>query len=141
VYETASCGASHDGEGFRIWKDFTFDSALRFKRAAADSPLRRVHGCTHTLRLHLSAPLDAVMGWAVDFGDVKALFTPIFLALDHHPLHERADLADCDSATLADWVLEHARAQLPQADRVDLYETEGCGASVARAEDAALLPI
>jgi 6-pyruvoyltetrahydropterin/6-carboxytetrahydropterin synthase len=141
VYETASCGASHDGQGFRIWKDFTLDSALQFKRAPAGSPLRRVHGCTYTLRLHLSAPLDEVMGWAVDFGDVKELFTPIFLALDHHPLHERADLADCDSATLAAWVLERARAQLPQADRVDLYETEGCGASVAQADDTALLPI
>jgi 6-pyruvoyltetrahydropterin/6-carboxytetrahydropterin synthase len=141
VYETGTSGAHYDGSRYRIWKEMTLDSALQLQRAPDGSPQRRIHGHTYVLRLHLSAPLDEVLGWAVDFGDVKELFTPIFLALDHHPLHERADLADCDSATLAAWVLERARAQLPQADRVDLYETEGCGASVARADDAALLPI
>ena len=68
------------------------------------------------------------MGWTVDFGDVKALFKPIFKMLDHQPLHEIADLADCDAASLAHWILHKARVVLPQVDRVDLYETRGCGA-------------
>ena len=141
VYETGSCGANFDGTQYRIWKDFSLDSALQLKHAPQGSALRRVHGHTYTLRLHLCAPLDALLGWTLDFGDVKALFDPIFKALDHHPLHERADLADCDTATLAQWILQTARTQLPALDRVDLYETRGCGATALAATQGPALPL
>ncbi|MGP1681760.1 MAG: 6-pyruvoyl trahydropterin synthase family protein, partial [Giesbergeria sp.] len=131
VFETASCGAVFDGARYQIWKDLTLDSALKFAAAPPGTPRRRLHGHTYTLRLHLSAPLDQVMGWTVDFGDVKELFNPIFKALDHQSLHQIADLADCDTATLAQWVLNKARTDLPQVCRVDLFETLGCGVSVA----------
>lgn len=141
VYETGSCGANFDGRQYRIWKELTLDSAMRLKHAPDGSPLRRIHGHTYTLRLHLAAPLDRVMGWTVDFGDVKEIFKPIFAALDHHPLHEIADLDDCDTASIARWILDKARACLPQLDRVDLYETRGCGAIVSVGDDGPALPI
>lgn len=142
VFETASCGAGFDGRDVRIWKEFTLDSAVRLQRAPDGSPLRRLHGHTYTMRLHLSAPLDRVMGWTVDFGDVKRLFDPVFRTLDHQPLHEIEGLADCDAATIAGWILDQARAPLPQADRVDLYETAGCGAVVQLGLQAApALPV
>jgi 6-pyruvoyltetrahydropterin/6-carboxytetrahydropterin synthase len=141
VFETASCGANFDGNHYSIWKDVTLDSALQLRHAPDGSPLRRLHGHTYTLRLQLSAPLDQVMGWTVDFGDVKALFSPIFKSLDHQPLHEIADLADCDSASIAAWILQKARARLPQLDRVELYETRGCGAIVCTGEEAPALPM
>lgn len=141
VYETGSCGANFDGEKYRIWKELTLDSALRLKHAPEGSPLRRIHGHTYTLRLHLSAPLDQVMGWTVDFGDVKEIFTPIFKALDHQPLHEIADLEDCDTASIARWILRRARERLPQLDRVDLYETRGCGAIVIAGQQGPALPV
>jgi 6-pyruvoyltetrahydropterin/6-carboxytetrahydropterin synthase len=141
VYETASCGALFDGERYRVWKELTLDSALQLKRAPEGSALRRLHGHTYTLRLHLSAPLDALMGWTIDFGDVKTLFDPIFKQLDHQPLHEIADLGDCDTASVARWIFEHARLQLPQLDRVDLYETDGCGAIVLARGAVLALPV
>jgi 6-pyruvoyltetrahydropterin/6-carboxytetrahydropterin synthase len=141
VFETGSCGANFDGKNYRIWKELTLDSALQLKRAPDGSPLRRIHGHTYTLRLHLSAPLDQVMGWTVDFGDVKEIFNPIFKSLDHRPLHEIPDLADCDTASIAAWILKKARVQLPQLDRVDLYETRGCGAIVSVGGEGPALPL
>lgn len=139
VFETASCGASFDGTHYRIWKDFTLDSAVQLRRAPDGSAQRRLHGHTYTLRLHLCAPLDQVMGWTVDFGDVKEIFKPVFQALDHQPLYEITGLADCDTASIAAWILQQARAQLPQLNRVDLFETRGCGALVSLlSADAAL---
>ena len=130
VFETGSCGAVFDGQRHRIWKQMTLDGALQLKHAPDGNGLRRLHGHTYTLRLHLSAPLDEWLGWAVDFGDVKTAFDPIFQRLDHQPIHEIADLADCDTASIAHWVLERARLQLPQVSRVDLEETAGCGTIV-----------
>ena len=133
VYETGSCGANFDGTHYRIWKELTLDSAIRLKHAPAGSPLGALHGHTYTLRLHLSAELDTVQGWTVDFGDVKTQFDPIFKAIDHRPLYEIADLPDGDALSLARWVLDKGRAALPELDRVDLYETRGCGAIVIAA--------
>jgi 6-pyruvoyltetrahydropterin/6-carboxytetrahydropterin synthase len=76
---------------------------------------------------------------------VKTLFDPIFKALDHRPLYEIEGLADGDTATLAAWILKEARAVLPMVDRVDLYETRGCGAIViadqAEAQAGLAIPI
>ena len=141
VFETGSCGASHDGVQYRIWKAFTLDSALKLRRAPGGSALRRIHGHTYDLRLHLCAPLDTVMGWTVDFGDVKSLFDPIFREIDHQPLHEIGDLEDCDSASIAQWILRKARVKLPQLDRVDLFETRGCGAIAWTGMEGLALPV
>jgi len=141
VYETASCGATFDGSIYRIWKDFTIDSAVRYRHAPASDPRHAIHGHTYTLRLHLQAPLDQLMGWTVDFGDVKAVFDPIFKSIDHHPLHEKADLADGDTNTIARWLHETTRRELPQLVRVDLFESEGCGSLVGNDLRGPALPV
>jgi 6-pyruvoyltetrahydropterin/6-carboxytetrahydropterin synthase len=141
VYETATCGAHFDGERFRIWKDLSLDSSLRLKHAPEGSRLRRIHGHTYTLRLHLNAPIDTIKGWTMDFGDVKELFTPIFLELDHRPLHEIDGLDDNDCVSIAQWIKRKTAPLLPQLDRVDVYETRGCGALLAWGEDEPALPV
>jgi 6-pyruvoyltetrahydropterin/6-carboxytetrahydropterin synthase len=146
VYETASCGATFNGEIYRIWKDFTIDSAVRYRHASLGSDHARasVHGYTYTLRLNLSAPLDQVMGWTVDFGDVKEVFNPVFKSLDHHPLHEHTELSlvsDGDTGSIAKWIFMQSRALLPQLVRVDLFETQGCGSSVGIDLQAPALPL
>lgn len=141
VYETASCGAHFDGSHYRIWKELTLDSAVRLARAPDGDPRRRIHGHTFTLRLHLHAPLDTVMGWTVDFGDVKALFDPIFKRIDHHPLHELPGVGDADAASLARWIRAQAAPLLPQLDRIDLHQTPGSGVILSWGELGPALPV
>jgi 6-pyruvoyltetrahydropterin/6-carboxytetrahydropterin synthase len=141
VYETAACGAHFDGRSYRIWKELTLDSALRLTGAPAGDPRRRIHGHTYTLRLHLHAPLDEVMGWTIDFGDVKEIFTPVFRRIDHQPLYELPGVADNDCASLARWIKEESYRSLPQLDRIDLYETRGCGAILTWGGNGPALPI
>jgi 6-pyruvoyltetrahydropterin/6-carboxytetrahydropterin synthase len=127
VYETASCGAHYDGEKYRIWKDMTMDSAVMLNGAPTSDPRRSIHGHTFTLRLHLQAILDDLFGWTVDFGDIKEIFHPIFLSLDHHPLHEAIGVGVGVSEIARHIRMQSAKA-IPQLDRIDLYETAGCGA-------------
>ena len=141
VFETGTSGALFDGRDCRIWKQMTLDSAVRLERAPQGHALRRLHGHTYTLRLHLQAPLDEVLGWVVDFGDVKRLFQPLFDRLDHRALHEIEGLEEADTASLAAWVLAQARLELPALDRVDLLETPGCGAVVRIGDERAPLPL
>ncbi|MBK1642283.1 6-pyruvoyl tetrahydropterin synthase [Chromatium okenii] len=128
VHETATAGCHYDGQRFRIWKAQRFESAVQFAAAPPDEPRRRLHGHSYLLRLHLSAPLDTVRGWTVDYGDVKALFMPIYQQLDHQRLDELPHLPTADPGLLAQWLRERCGTQLPQLDRIDVYETPGCGA-------------
>jgi 6-pyruvoyltetrahydropterin/6-carboxytetrahydropterin synthase len=130
VYETATAGCHFDGSHYRIWKDLRFESALRLTRAPDGDRRRRLHGHSYLLRLHLSAPLDDVLGWTVDYGDVKRLFQPVYRQLDHHRLDELALLDAADPARLALWIRERVAADLPWLDRIDLYQTPGCGAAL-----------
>ena len=141
VYETATCGAHFDGQQYRIWKELTIDSALRLRCALDQDARHRVHGHTYTLRLHLTAPLDQIMGWTIDFGDVKEAFNPVYERLDHHPLHELSGLEDADTASLARWIKESTSPGLQQLDRIYLYETRGCGAILSWREDGPGLPV
>ncbi|MBW8072627.1 MAG: 6-pyruvoyl tetrahydropterin synthase [Ferrovum sp.] len=118
VYETASSGSSFDGTRYRIWKEQSFDSALR-------SPEGALWGHTYRLRLGLSAPLDEMMGWTQDFGEVKRLFDPLYRELDHQPLHDKVPAGT--TLALLDWVLARTRPLLPTLDRLDLYDTPGSG--------------
>ena len=141
VYETASCGAHFDGSNYRIWKEMTIDSAVQLKSAPTQDHRHSIHGHTFTLRLHLAAPLDKVMGWTMDFGDLKSLFNPIFLQLDHQPLFGNIEIPDTDCASLAQWIRARTLAEIPEIDRIDLFETGGSGVILSVADIAPALPV
>lgn len=140
VYETATAGCHYDGNHYRIWKDQRFESALRLTRAPDGDPRRRLHGHSYLLRLHLSAPLDQVMGWTVDYGDVKALFKPVYKRLDHHLLGDLPRIGSTDPVSLALWIREEIAGALPRLDRIDLHETPGCGAALTWGDLGPALP-
>lgn len=141
VYETGSCGAHFDGHHYRIWKEFTLDSAVQLKRAPEGDQRRRIHGHTFTLRLHLHAPLDQVKGWTVDFGDVKTVFDPIFKQLDHQPLHLIMEQLDSDEASIARYIKAIASPLIPALDRIDLNSTRGCGVILHWGELGPAIPV
>jgi 6-pyruvoyltetrahydropterin/6-carboxytetrahydropterin synthase len=140
VYETATAGCHYDGDHYRIWKEQRFESALPLVKAPEGDPRRRLHGHSYLLRLHLTAPLDQVLGWTVDYGDVKELFKPVYKQLDHRLLNELPRLSDADPASLALWMREEVAAHLPQLDRIDLHETPGCGAVLCWGDLGPALP-
>ncbi|MBK1703696.1 6-pyruvoyl tetrahydropterin synthase [Halochromatium glycolicum] len=127
VYETATAGCHYDGQTYRIWKEMRFESALRLRNAPDGDARRRLHGHSYRLRLHLTAPLDEVLGWTVDYGDVKRLFKPVYDELDHHELNELEQLSDPSAANLALWIREQVVGSLPQVDRLELTERKGRG--------------
>jgi 6-pyruvoyltetrahydropterin/6-carboxytetrahydropterin synthase len=141
VYETATCGANFDGQRYRIWKELSIDSAARLNRSPVDDARHRIHGHTYILRLHLDAPLDEVMGWTIDFGDVKEMFNPVFKQLDHQPLYELPGLEDNDVESVLRWIRRQCARLLPALSRIDLYETRGCGAILSVGEESPALPI
>ncbi|CAK0774521.1 6-pyruvoyltetrahydropterin/6-carboxytetrahydropterin synthase [Gammaproteobacteria bacterium] len=133
IYETASAACQYDGATYRIWKTLYFESALHLARGGSGHS-HRIHGHSYLLRLHLLAPLDTVMGWTVDYGNVKEQFRPIYAQLDHHLLNDLPGLFDAELGEVARWIRAQTHPLLPQLNRIDLYETPNCGAVLAWGE-------
>ena len=68
------------------------------------------------------------MGWTIDYGDVKELFKPVYRDLDHHQLNNLAGIEEPTVANLLCWIRARAEASLPQLNRIDVFQTPGCGA-------------
>ena len=140
VYETTTAGCHYDGRRYRIWKELRFESALRLRHVAGDDPRHCLHGHSYTLRLHLTAPLDDMRGWTVDYGEVKARFEPLYRQLDHHRLDELAGLVEPTLAELLNWLRERLTTSLPALDRIDLDPTPSYGAMLCWGEGSPALP-
>jgi len=140
IYETITAGCHYDGENYRIWKESRFESAVRLRRAPASDRRSQLHGHSFLSRLHLSAPLDDVLGWTLDYGDVKERFNPVYAQLDHHRLDSLKGLEDADTISLLHWMRTALSDSLPELDRIDLYETPGCGAFLQWGENGPALP-
>ena len=89
----------------------------------------------------MSAPLDNVLGWTVDYGDVKELFTPTYEKLDHHDLNSIAGIGDPTLKNILYWMRAQTEPLLPQLNRIDLYQTPGCGAMLSWGELGPALPV
>jgi len=140
VYETVTAGCHYDGKQYRIWKESRFESALRLVRAPDTDKRSQLHGHSFLTRLHLSAPLDEVLGWTIDYGDVKERFKTVYAQLDHHLLDGLDGIEDSDTISLLHWMRNALGDTLPELDRIDLFETPGCGAFLQWGENDPALP-
>ena len=79
----------------------------------------------------LTGDLDRTMGWVLDFGDVKDRFKPVYRQLDHNPLDRLSGIRSGKSAAVAEWVHMHLAPLVPELARIDLYESDTRGVSLA----------
>ncbi len=117
VQETVTAGCSFDGQHHRIWKQQDAECAIYIPSQ------EQALGHSYTVKLHLQAPLDKVMGWTVDYGDVKTLFKPIYQKMDHHCLNDLLGGIEPSAENIALWLKSQLQSVLPQLYRIDLIET------------------
>ena len=111
-----------------IFKAFTLESAHRLPNVPAGHKCARVHGHSFRVEIHVRGPVDAHLGWVMDFADLKAAFQPLYQQLDHHYLNDVPGLENPTSENLARWIWQRLRPSLPQLSAVVVHETCTSGA-------------
>ena len=111
-----------------IFKEFTFEAAHWLPHVAEGHKCARMHGHSFRVRITVSGPLDATLGWVEDFADVKAAFDPYYEELDHHCLNEVEGLENPTSEYIAIWIWDRLVRDLPGLSEVLVRETctSGC---------------
>lgn len=114
-----------------IFKDFTFEAAHRLPNLPPEHKCSRLHGHSFHVRIVVAGDPDPVLGWVMDFAEIKAIFKPILLQLDHYYLNEIPGLENPTSERVAIWIWQRLKPQLQALARVEVRETCTAGCSYA----------
>jgi 6-pyruvoyltetrahydropterin/6-carboxytetrahydropterin synthase len=115
-------------DSMEIFKEFTIEAAHWLPNVPAEHKCHRLHGHSFHIRIHVSGPVDPVLGWVLDFADIKAAFHTIEDEIDHRCLNEVRGLENPTSENLARWLWERLKPSLPALSQIVVQETcmSGC---------------
>lgn len=108
---------------FELTKTFRFESAHRLPNLPAEHKCARLHGHSFHCDISVSGPLDPLLGWVIDYADIKAAVKPLIEQLDHYYLNEIAGLQNPTSEVLAQWLWQRIVPNLPGLTSVTIRET------------------
>lgn len=110
-------------DNVELVKDFRFEAAHFLPHVAEGHKCRRVHGHSFKGEVAVRGPLDPLLGWVIDFADLKKVVDPIVHRLDHYMLNDIAGLENPTAEVLAIWIWNQLEPQLPGLWRVTIEET------------------
>ena len=111
-----------------LFKQFSIEAAHWLPHVPPEHKCRRMHGHSFQIEVHVSGPVDAEVGWVMDFAEIKAAFAPIEEQIDHYCLNEIPGLDNPTSENLARWIWERLKPGLPLLSSIVIRETctSGC---------------
>jgi 6-pyruvoyltetrahydropterin/6-carboxytetrahydropterin synthase len=110
-----------------IFNRFSLEAARRLPNLPAGHPCSRLHGHSFQVEVHVSGPLDPVLGWVLDFADIQRAWQPVHAALDHRCLNDIPGLENPTSEHLARWLWTRLKGDLPGLSRIVVMETLASG--------------
>lgn len=118
------CAPERVAPRLSLRKAFRFEAAHRLPKVPPGHPCGAMHGHSYRVELHLRGPLDPVLGWVVDFGEVSRVARPLIATLDHACLNDIPGLENPTSEQLCLWLAERLAPDLPALVAVEVQETE-----------------
>jgi 6-pyruvoyltetrahydropterin/6-carboxytetrahydropterin synthase len=111
-----------------IFKEFRFEAAHRLPNVPEGHKCARLHGHSFVVGVYVDGPVGDDSGWVMDFGDLSAVFMPIYEQLDHYYLNDIEGLENPTSENLAIWIWQRLKPVLPELNMVEIRETctSGC---------------
>ncbi len=94
----------------QLIKTFQFEAAHR--TSWHGDPVR-LHGHSYRVDVIVEGPLDAELGWVVDYAEITRLFEPLFAQLDHRTLNDVDGLGDSSLSGISRWIENGLRSDLP----------------------------
>ncbi|MBL7769980.1 MAG: 6-carboxytetrahydropterin synthase QueD [Flavipsychrobacter sp.] len=110
-----------------LYKEFTFDSAHFLPNVPEGHKCKEMHGHTYRLRVWVEGPLDPVLGWVMDFADLKKVVKPVVNRLDHKCLNKIDGLENPTCERIAVYIWDQVKPLLPLLAKIELHETPTSG--------------
>jgi len=111
-----------------IFKEFSIEAAHWLPNVPEGHKCRRLHGHSFRIEIYAEGPVDAMLGWVMDFAELKQVFRAVEDQLDHRCLNDVAGLENPTSENIARWIWNRMKPALPALHKVVIRETctTGC---------------
>jgi 6-pyruvoyltetrahydropterin/6-carboxytetrahydropterin synthase len=118
---------SDPAQHVRIGRTYRFEAAHYLPLVPENHRCRKLHGHNYRVAITMRGRLDA-RGFVCDFAEIDALVEPLLARVDHHLLNEVPGLENPTAEIIAAWFLN----QIPNCERVRVFENDDCWAEVRR---------
>ena len=110
-----------------IYKEFAFDSAHFLPNVPEGHKCKNMHGHTYRLRVCIQGQPDPVLGWLMDFKDLKDIVGHTIDQLDHKLINDIPGLDNPTAENITIWIWQQIQPKLPMLSKIELYETPTTG--------------
>jgi 6-pyruvoyltetrahydropterin/6-carboxytetrahydropterin synthase len=110
-----------------IYKEFSFDSAHFLPNVPEGHKCKNMHGHTYKLKVFIKGTPDPVLGWIMDFKDLKDVISNIIDQLDHKLINDIPGLENPTAENITIWIWKQISPLLSGLSRIELYETPTTG--------------
>lgn len=139
IFETPSAASTYYGnELWECYKELEFD--------AAHTRQNHFYGHRYRIRLTLKGKIDETAGWILDFSDIKELFRPYYLQLDHQLLNSQMTTSNTSNAcdthtchchknslrTIITGLFSTLKDEIPFLSAIHIQEDENFGISIQK---------
>jgi 6-pyruvoyltetrahydropterin/6-carboxytetrahydropterin synthase len=111
----------------KIGRAYRFEAAHHLPLVPEGHRCRNLHGHNYRVEIVVSGALDR-RGVVRDFAELDAEMGPLLSQVDHRLLNEVKGLENPTAEIIAAWFLN----QIPDCERVRVYENDDCWAEVVR---------
>lgn len=105
-----------------LTKTWHFESARHLTGLPPEHRCSRVHGSSFTVEVTVTAPVDPVTGWCVDFDVMEHAWKRLHDVLDHRLLNEIEGLSNPTTEHIAIWILDRLRFDGAVVTKVSVAE-------------------
>ncbi len=110
-----------------IYREFKFDAAHSLPHLPNGHKCGNLHGHTFAVIVYVSGPVGEKTGWVMDYGEIKSVCEPVIDRLDHSYLNDIPGLENPTSETIAVWLWNRIKPEIPQLSMVEVKETVATG--------------
>lgn len=104
-------------------KEYRFEAAHRLPMVPPGHKCQRLHGHSFRIEVACAGPVDPKTGWFIDYGDIDAIWEPLYRQLDHNLMNEIEGLENPTSENLARWLFDRFHPKLPGLTSITVFET------------------
>lgn len=110
-----------------IYKEFSFDSAHFLPNVPEGHKCKNMHGHTYKLKVFIKGTPDPVLGWIMDFKELKDIVGKVIDQLDHKLINDIPGLENPTAENITVWIWKQISPLLAGLSRIELYETPTTG--------------
>jgi len=108
----------------RLVRTYNFEAAHQLPNVPPGHKCARVHGHSFGVEIVVQGPVDPKLGWCIDYGDIDAIWQPLYQSFDHHCLNEIPGLENPTSEILARFIWDYFKERIHNLVRVVVMETK-----------------